>query len=471
MLKRNSLTHGKREGFFQILVWAVLALALSTLVFSACATTGKPDDKKSGDFYYQITGEGAAQAITITGYRGKKDVPVQIPSSIREIPVTAIGDGAFKNLELSVSVSIPNSVITIGNVAFADNRITNVQFGTAIQTIGDEAFARNRLASVNIPRSIKSIGSGAFQDNQITQVQGSLVFNLASRVFMNNKIAAWNFGTLRSYGEMALAGNPITNLTLVANTELAPDSFDNDLAAFYNQNGKRAETYVFTNNQWRIPMDDFERQIVGSGNARTITITGYKGEGGSIVVPERIGNIPVTAIGAHSFERKDITSVTFPAKITSIGEAAFQGNRISGELLFSAELLTIGEGAFAQNRISVFIISNSNCSVAANAFDATARREALLQGNWRCANMSPGTGIYSFNESTGRYYHMRNVGFAGDLESRGTFTVTGNTITMQTDKAGYAEEKQSFTRTSNALIIGRFTFERYQKPGGGLYAN
>ena len=56
----------------------------------------------------------------------------------------------------------------------------------------------------------------------------------------------------------------------------------------------------------------------------TVTITGYKGKDGSVVVPDTIGNWPVVTIGAYSFrERFKLTSIHLPNSITTIGDWAF----------------------------------------------------------------------------------------------------------------------------------------------------
>ena len=54
------------------------------------------------------------------------------------------------------------------------------------------------------------------------------------------------------------------------------------------------------------------------------TITGYLGSDAELVIPAKIENVPVTAIGAGAFEgRSDITSVRFEGGIVLIGARAF----------------------------------------------------------------------------------------------------------------------------------------------------
>src|SRR5260221_9699170 len=65
-------------------------------------------------FNYTVTN----QTVTITGYTAANDV-VAIPSTINGLPVTSIGDAAFYGNSTVTSVTIPNSVTSIGEAAFS----------------------------------------------------------------------------------------------------------------------------------------------------------------------------------------------------------------------------------------------------------------------------------------------------------------------------------------------------------------
>lgn len=59
------------------------------------------------------------------------------------------------------------------------------------------------------------------------------------------------------------------------------------------------------------------------------TITGYTGSATSVVIPARIGGVPITAIGKMAFQFKNLTSVTIPYGVTTIGQMAFSMNRFT----------------------------------------------------------------------------------------------------------------------------------------------
>jgi hypothetical protein len=82
---------------------------------------------------------------------------VFIPDSYNNLPVTAIAANGFTGL-LIRSLTIPNSVKTIGNNAFANcGALTSVTIPSSVTSIGNNAFINcNQLTSVTIQGTIPS---------------------------------------------------------------------------------------------------------------------------------------------------------------------------------------------------------------------------------------------------------------------------------------------------------------------------
>ena len=62
---------------------------------------------------------------------------------------------------------------------------------------------------------------------------------------------------------------------------------------------------------------DQDGDFIFDRNGATAVLTGYVGPGDAVVIPDRLGNLPVASIGNSAFhDRKDLTSVTIPDSVT-----------------------------------------------------------------------------------------------------------------------------------------------------------
>ena len=84
---------------------------------------------------------------------------ITIPNS-----VTSIGNSAFSGCTGLTSITIPNSVAVIGGSAFSDcSGLTSITIPNSVTAIGGYAFLRcNTLTSITIGNSVNSIGGSAF---------------------------------------------------------------------------------------------------------------------------------------------------------------------------------------------------------------------------------------------------------------------------------------------------------------------
>ncbi len=114
------------------------------------------------------------KGYTVVGIGYCEDTDLVIPATYRGLPVTAIGSKAFEYVRSFKSVSIPASVTTIGEKAFAHCGVTSVTFATNSQltTVDRYAFfSSSSLQSIALPDGVTTIGVAAFNGcNNITSI-------------------------------------------------------------------------------------------------------------------------------------------------------------------------------------------------------------------------------------------------------------------------------------------------------------
>ena len=77
--------------------------------------------------------------------------------------ITSLGSYAFNGCKGLKEVKIPNKVSSLGDYCFAYNSLlANIDLGGGVQTIGKGCFASGSMASISIPASVVSIGDSAF---------------------------------------------------------------------------------------------------------------------------------------------------------------------------------------------------------------------------------------------------------------------------------------------------------------------
>lgn len=103
--------------------------------------------------------------MQIDKYRGK-DSNVIIPPFVGKVPVTRVGNNAFRGCCDLTAITIPDSVTSIGDKAFYGCEfLETMALPSGITSIGKEAFRECfGLTNIALPDSLISIGVGAFYD-------------------------------------------------------------------------------------------------------------------------------------------------------------------------------------------------------------------------------------------------------------------------------------------------------------------
>ena len=188
---------------------------------------------------FKISWGGRPQIKEIgnNAFYGYDGTSLTIPNS-----VMSIGDHAFAYCDSLTSITIPDSVTSIGSDAFYNcDSLTSVTIGNGVTSIGSDAFSGcDSLTSVTIPDSVTSIGGSTFYgcDSLTSVTIGNGVTSIGNYAFRNcdsleavhitdiGKWAAIDFdGTFGSCyaNPLYYAGNLYLNGELVAGELIIPD--------------------------------------------------------------------------------------------------------------------------------------------------------------------------------------------------------------------------------------------------------
>jgi hypothetical protein len=190
-------------------------------------------------------------------------------------------------------------------------------------------------------------------------------------------------------------------------------------------------------------------QFTFTTNNGAITITGYTGSGGAVVIPSSTNDYPVTSIGVGAFDRcTSLTNVTIPNSVTNIGDYAFEYCTNLNGVTIGTRVTSIGVEAFVDcTSLASVTIPNSVTSIEDYAFN-----DCTSLTNITIPNSVTHIGKYAFNDCTS----LRGVFFQGNAPAADSTVFTDDTnvtIFYLSGTTGWGSKYDGLTTISISLQL------------------
>lgn len=294
-----------------------------------------------------------------------------------EIPygVTTISESTFSGCTSLKQVVLPESILYIEKNAFDYcPALKYLNIPQSLISIGNGAFENTKITDFNLPDSVRYIGSYVFPETAVTEIVDGVEY---IGKWVVDTVSGTSEITVRE-GTVGIAGHALSRIYTENTTITLPSTlkYISD-TAFYNAYGssQKPEIIISDDNPDICIVDG---NIYSKDKTQLIVYLGINDET-SFTVPDGVYEIADYAFANN----RVLTSVTFPDTLYYIGNYAFSSCRALTNPVFPEGLQYIGDFAFeyCDALTEGIIIPDSVTEIGDSAFPsgATKSKEYSLE--------------------------------------------------------------------------------------------
>lgn len=380
----------------------LLFLAAVLYLTTAVAQTNFTVDKIT----YEIT-DDVALNVQVAGSTASNE-PIAIPATVTyndcNYHVTAIAGNAFQSKTITGELNIPSSVRSIGDRAFQDCKyLTAISIPSSVESIGINAFYRCYAVESLSLDCESTYGDNCFQRlgyeaDKLKVSIGKNVQTIPEMLFRSLKITELTFapeGKLREIGASAFSGCKISGainfpptLTTIGESAFANCSNLASISIPHSINVLGAGAFSGCSGLTELYMNAQYESITSKRSTRPFANIGTSGQPLAVVIGK-----DVESLEAYFCNGSYLTSLAFEqgSKLREIGESAFSGTTLTGEVALPEGLQTIGNSAFYETDIKTLTIPESVTTIGGSAFLGNKDIQTLY---WNTGNPSVETPVF-----------------------------------------------------------------------------